>query len=299
MPALNYKHLHYFWSVAKHGGVARAGERLHVTPQSISGQLRLLEESVGEPLFKRVGRALELTDMGIMVFEYAERMFSAGDELQEALREPPGARQAHFRVGVSNVVGRSLSYRILAPALALENPPRLICQEGKLADLLADLSVNRLDLVISDRPTGTALNVRGFNHLLGQCGVAFLATGPLAAKLKRGFPRSLDGAPMLLHGAESVLRQRLLRWLDAQGIRPRVVAEFDDTALLKAFGEEGAGAFVAPELVASQIARQFEVEIFGRTDEVIDQIYAISGERRITHRAVAAISDAARNVTFA
>ncbi len=299
MAALNYKHLHYFWVIAKSGGVARASERLHVTSQSISGQIRLLEESVGEPLFRRSGRNLELTDMGRMVFEYADRAFSAGEELQEALREPPGARQAHFKVGVSNVVGRSVAYRILQPALALSQPPRLICHEGRLADLLADLSVHRLDLVISDRPMDTNLNVRGFNHLLGESGVAFLASPALAKRLRPKFPQSLDGAPMLLHGEDSALRPRLMRWFDQQRVRPRIVAEFDDTALLKAFGQEGAGAFVSPLLVADQIAAQFEVERFGESVEIIDQIYAISGERRLTHRAVVAISQAARNVTYA
>lgn len=299
MRALNYKHLHYFWTIAKAGGVGKASERLHVTPQSISGQMRLLEDAIGEPLFRRAGRNLELTDTGRMVLEYAERVFAAGEELQAALRQPLGARQSDFRVGVSNVVGRSTSYKILQPALALDRPPRLICREGRLADLLAELSVHRLDLVISDRPMDASLNVRGFNHLLGESGVAFLAAPALAAQLKRGFPKSLDGAPVLLHGEESALRKRLLRWFDQHDIRPRVVAEFDDTALLKAFGKEGAGFFVAPELVSAQIEREFEVKRFGQAGEVIDQIFAISGERRLTHRAVLAISRAARDITFA
>jgi len=299
MRSLNYKHLNYFWTIAKAGGVAKASERLHVTPQSISGQMRLLEEAIGEPLFRRAGRNLELTDTGRMVLEYAERVFAAGEELQAALRQPLGTRQSDFRVGVSNVVGRSMTYRILQPALALEHPPRLICREGRLADLLAELSVHRIDLVISDRPMDASLNVRGFNHLLGECGIAFLAAPALAARLRRGFPGSLDGAPALLHGEDSALRKRLLRWFEQRDIRPRVVAEFDDTALLKAFGQEGAGFFVAPAVVAAQIEQQFDVRRIGETDEVNDQIFAISGERRLTHPAVLAISRAARDITFA
>lgn len=299
MAHLNYKHLHYFWAIAKAGGVARASERLHVTPQSISGQIRLLEGSIGAPLFRRSGRNLELTETGRMVFEYADRAFSAGEELQDALRRSPGARQAQFRVGVSNVVGRSLSYRILQPALAMPQPPRLVCREGRLPELLADLAVQRLDLVISDRPMDTHLNVRGFNHLLGESGVAFLASPALANRLRKGFPQSLEGAPMLLHGEDSALRQRLMRWLDQRRLRPRIVGEFDDTALLKAFGQEGAGAYIAPMPVAEEICAQFKVKRFGTSMEVIDQIYAISGERRITHPAVVAISQAARNVTYA
>lgn len=299
MSTLNFKHLHYFWYIVKAGGLLKASEQLHVTPQSISGQIRQLEDSIGEPLFQRSGRGLEMNDMGRMVFEHADKMFSAGEELKEALREPAAARQSHFRVGVSNVVGRSIAYRVLQPAIALPQPPRLICHEGRLSDLLADLSVNRLDLVISDRPMDSSVNVRAFNHLLGECGVAMLAAPRLAAKLRRGFPRSLDGAPILLHGESSSVRHRLLRWLDRMKLRPRVVGEFDDTALLKAFAQEGAGVFVSPSLVADEICAQIGVEKVANLDEVVDQIYAISTERKLTHRAVVAISQVARDVTFA
>jgi LysR family transcriptional activator of nhaA len=298
--ALNYKHLHYFWTIVKAGGVARAAERLHVTPQSISGQIRLLSEAIGEPLLRRAGRNLELTDSGRLVFEYADRAFGAFAELQGALAGAPGARhQPQFRVGVSNVLGRSVAYSLLRPALLLPQPPRLICRDGRLPDLLGELALHRLDLVLSDRPMDTSLNVRAFNHLLGECGITFLAAPTLARRLRGGFPRSLDGAPMLLHGESSALRPRLERWFEQHHVQPRIVAEFDDTALLKAFAQEGAGAFGALTLVADQIAKQYALTAVGRTDEIVEQVYAISTERRVTHPAVLAISRTARNEAFA
>ncbi len=298
MPALNYKHLHYFWTIVKCGGVARAAEKLHVTPQSISGQMKLLAEQIGEPLMRRTGRTVELTEAGRFVFEYADRAFGAFEELQGALTDAPGARQT-FRVGVSNVLGRSVAVAMLRPALQLHQPPRMICRDGRLPDLLGELAVHRLDLVLSDRPMDTSLNVRAFNHLLGECDVTFLAAPALARRVRGRFPQSLDGAPMLLPGESSALRPRLERWFEQHRVRPRIVAEFDDTALLKAFAQEGIGVFAALTLVADQIAKQFEVTPIGRVDEIVEQVYAISTERRVTHPAVLAISQTARNEAFA
>jgi LysR family transcriptional activator of nhaA len=299
LASLNYKHLHYFWTIVKCGGVARAAEKLHVTPQSISGQMKLLAEQIGEPLMRRTGRTVELTEAGRFVFEYAERAFGAFEELQGALADSPGARQATFRVGVSNVLGRSVAVAMLRPALQLDQPPRLICRDGRLPDLLGELAVHRLDLVLSDRPMDTSVNVRAFNHLLGECDVTFLAAPALARRLRGRFPQSLDGAPMLLPGESAALRQRLERWFEQQRVRPRVVAEFDDTALLKAFAQEGVGVFAALTLVADQIVKQFEVTPVGRVDGIVEQVYAISTERRVTHPAVLAISRTARNEAFA
>jgi LysR family transcriptional activator of nhaA len=298
MPSLNYKHLHYFWTIVKAGGVARAAEKLHVTPQSISGQMKLLGEQIGEPLMRRTGRTVELTEAGRFVFEYADRAFGAFEELQGALTDAPGARQT-FRVGVSNVLGRSVALAMLRPALQLDQQPRIICRDGRLPDLLGELAVHRLDLVLSDRPMDTSLNVRAFNHLLGECDVTFLAAPALARRLRGRFPQSLDGAPVLMPGDTSTLRARMDRWFEQQRVRPRVVAEFDDTALLKAFAQEGHGVFAALTLVADQIAKQFEVTPIGRVDEIVEQVYAISTERRVTHPAVLAISRTARNEAFA
>jgi LysR family transcriptional activator of nhaA len=297
--ALNYKHLHYFWTVVKTGGVVRAAEKLHVTPQSISGQLKLLGDAIGEPLLRRTGRGVELTDAGRFVFDYAERAFGAFEELQGALSNRPGTRQGAFRVGVSNVLGRSVAYSLLRPALLLPQPPRLICRDGRFSDLMGELALHRLDMVLSDRPMDSSHHVRAFNHLLGECDVTFLAAPTLAKRLRGRFPQSLDGAPMLMHGESSALRPRLERWFEQHRIRPSVVAEFDDTALLKAFAQEGAGVFAALTLVAEQIARQFEVTPIGRSEEIVEQVYAISTERRVTHPAVLAITRTARNEAFA
>jgi LysR family transcriptional activator of nhaA len=269
-----------------------------VTPQSISGQLRLLDESLGMRLLRRAGRGVELTEGGRLVFEFADRAFSAGEELVETLRAGRGDAQRVFRVGVSNVLGRSVACSILSPALAIAEPPRLVCREGRLPDLLAELAVHRLDMVLSDRPMDTTVSVRGFNHQLIDCGITVLAEPGLKRRLKGRFPRCLDGAPWLLHGEDSAVRPRLLRWFEAEGIRPRVVAEFDDTALLKAFAKEGVGVFAAPALVATEICESLGVVPVGSTDEVREQAFAISGERRLSHPAVLAISEAARQTPY-
>lgn len=293
MKQLNYKHLHYFWMVARSGGVGRAGEQLHVTPQSISTQMRQLESAIGRPLWRRAGRKLELTDTGHLVLDYAERLFSVGEALKDALRGR-GQAGVPFRVGVTGSVVKVVAYRVIEPALQLQPRPRLLCREGRFNELLALLAVHELDLVLSDRAMPSAMNVRGFNHLLLEGGVTFLATAALARPLVAGFPASLNGAPMLLPSGDSAVRPRLDAWFDRLGIAPQVVADFDDTAVMKAFGQGGAGVFPMPTMVAAETAAQFKVIPVGRTDEVVYQLYAVSTERQITHPAVAAIRDAAR-----
>lgn len=298
MGLLNYKHLHYFWAVAKAGGIARAGERLHVTPQTISGQISLFEEVLGHKLFTRVGRRLELTDAGRAALSYADEIFTLGEELEDVLRHRPGGRLLQFRVGVADVVPKSVTYRLLEPALRLPEPLRMVCHEGKLAGLLADLAVHRLDIVLADSPMPANVDVRGYSHLLGECGLTFFATAALARRRKGGFPRCLDGAPLLLPGEDAVVRSKLMRWFDKEQIRPQIVGEFDDSALLKAFGQAGAGVFAAPSAIAQQVRRQYGVVAIGSTEAVTEQFYAISVERRLTHPAVVAISSAARQDLF-
>ncbi|MFW2371614.1 MAG: transcriptional activator NhaR [Gammaproteobacteria bacterium] len=291
---INYKHLHYFWVVAKEGGIARASEYLHITPQTISGQLSLLEESLGEALFNRVGRNLELTEAGRLASSYADEIFSLAGELEEVVRNLPDGRPLVFKVGVADVVPKSIAYRLLAPSLKLSEPLRIVCRENSIDSLLAELALHKIDLVISDGPIPQGVNVSGFNHQLGECGITFFAVPQLADKLNEDFPQSLNGAPMLLPGEMTVVHSRLLKWFDKLHIHPRIVGEFDDSALMKAFGQAGAGVFIAPTPITAEVEKQYGVVVIGQTDEVLEQFYAISVERKISHPAVAAITETAR-----
>jgi LysR family transcriptional regulator, transcriptional activator of nhaA len=296
---VNYKHLHYFWTVAREGGVARASERLHLTPQTISGQLRLLEEHLGVELFARVGRNLELTETGRLVLSYADEIFSLGGELEEAIHQLPDGRPSLFRVGVVDVVPKSIAHRILKPALQMPEPVRMICREASLDTLLAELAVHRLDLVLADRPIPPTVSTRGFSHKLGECAISFFATEKLEKKLKGDFPRCLDGVPLLLPGSGTQLRSGIDRWLDKHRIHPRVIAEFDDSALMKAFGREEAGVFIAPAAIEAEVEWQYRVRAIGRVDAVKEHFYAISVERRVTHPVVSTVVEAAREALFA
>lgn len=298
MPALNYKHLRYFWVVAKAGGIARAAEQLHLTPQSVSGQLTTLEATLGVQLLRRSGRKVELTEVGRRALRYADEIFGIGDELLEMLRGAPSAPALTFKVGIADVVPKTVAFRLVEPALRMPDAVRLVCREGPLDAMLAELAVHRLDLVIADRPMPPTTSVRGFNHFLGDSAIAVFAAPQLAAGLSGGFPRCLDDAPLLLPGPDVAIRPRLMHWFDEQRVRPRVVAEFDDGALMKAFGRAGAGVFVAPAATADPVCRQYGVQVIGTIDAVREQLYAITTQRRLTHPAVVAISQVAREELF-
>jgi LysR family transcriptional activator of nhaA len=292
MANINYKHLHYFWVVAKTGSIARASEQLHVTPQTISGQLSLFEDIQGEALFEKAGRNLELTEAGRLVLAYAEEIFSLGQELEQLLQHHPTERTVQLRVGVSDAVAKAVAYKLLAPALSLPQTLKINCREGKLDDLLTELARHKLDIVITDTPMSPATKVRGFNHPLGECGLSFFATKALRAAHPQSFPACLDGAPVLLPGEDSALRSRLLHWFELQGVRPRIAGEFDDSALMSAFGEAGVGFFAKPSAIADMVMRQYDLELVGSTEEIQEQFYAITVQRKITHPAVLAISQA-------
>lgn len=296
---INYKHLRYFWVVAREGGVARASERLHLTPQTISGQLSLLEKHLGVDLFSRVGRNLELTDSGRLVLSYADEIFSLGGELEEVLNQLPDDRPQLFRVGVVDVVPKSIAHRVLQTALQMPEPVRMVCREASLDVLLAELAVHRLDLVLADRTIPPTISMRGFSHKLGECAVSFFATEKLIKKLTGDFPRCLDGAPILLPSSGTQLRSGIDKWLDKHRIHPRMVAEFDDSALMKVFGQQGVGVFIAPAAIEAEVELQYQVSAIGRVDEVQERFYAISVERKVTHPVVSAVVEAARESLFA
>ncbi len=295
---INYKHLHYFWVVAREGGIARASERLHLTPQTISGQLGLLEKHLGVALFNRVGRRLELTETGRLVLSYADEIFSLGGELEEATHLLPDGRPQLFRVGVVDVLPKSIAHRILQPALQMPEPVRMICREASLDTLLAELAVHRLDLVLADRPIPSTVSTRGFSHKLGECAVSFFATSKLKRKLKGDFPDCLDGAPLLLPGNGTQLRSGIDQWLDKHHLNPRTIAEFDDSALMKVFGQGGAGIFIAPAAIEAEVEWQYQVIAIGQINAVKERFYAISVERRVTHPVVSAVVEAARESLF-
>lgn len=292
--SLNYKHLRYFWTVAKAGSIARASKLLHLTPHAISAQLATLEASLGATLFHRVGRGLELTEAGERILGHADEIFALGDRIVELMRDENLNIGQPFRIGIADSMPKSVVYRLIEPALQLDAAPRMICREGRLENLLGELAVHRLDIVLADRPLPPGISVRGYSHLLGDSPLSVFASPALAATLSGGFPALLDRAPFLLPGEDVAHRPALLQWLERKDVHPRIVAEFDDGALMKAFGQAGAGLFVAPTAIAAYVCEQYKVIELGRIDKVREQIYAITTERKLTHPAMLAISQRAR-----
>lgn len=295
---LNYKHLQYFLQVAKSGSVNRASEKLHLTPQTLSGQIKGFEERLGVALFQRSGRKLELTEAGRLALSYADEIFRIGAELEEALGESPGARMTPFRVGISDAVPKTISHRLLMPALGLDEPVKLICREDRLERLVAELAIHRLDIVLANKPMPSNVDVKGYSHPLGECGVAFFANKALAKKMGADFPENLDAMPLLLPGEDSALRVPLLRWLEKKGVNPRIAGEFDDSALMKSFGEAGLGIFPSPAVIADEVIRHYQVTLIGQTDEIREHYFAITVERHVRHPAVLAMSETAHSELF-
>lgn len=277
----------------------RAGEQLHTTPQTLSGQIKLLEDNLGRKLFRKQGRQLELTEDGRKALSYADDIFALGSELREAMTNTQaGVRTLEFRVGVADSVAKSVAYRLIEPALSIDEPVRLIGSEGKFPDLLAQLALHRLDLVIADEPLSKRISVKAFNHALGTTPMSFFCTAKLRDTLKGRFPQCLHQAPMLIQGAASSVRQQLDGWLVKQKIQPRVVGEFDDGALMTAFGREGRGVFMSPTILEKETVAHYGVQVLGRTDELVEEFFAVSVERRISHPCVAAITQNARGRLF-
>ena len=294
MDWLNYHHLYYFWMVAKEGTIARACEKMRLAQPTISGQLRQLEESLGEKLFAKSGRKLALTETGQVVFRYAEEIFPIGHELMDVLRGRPQGRPARFLVGISDVMPKLIAFRVLQPVLQMQQPIHLVCFEGSTEELLLKLSAHGLDMILTDAPIAAPSRVRAYNHDLGASGVSFCASPTLAVRFRKNFPASLDGAPFLLPLKGSALRRSLDHWFEVNHIRPQIIGEFEDSALLKVFGQAGAGVFAAASAVEREIKEQYRSVIIGRADGIEERFYAVSFERRLKHPAVLAVSEAAR-----
>ena len=290
---LNYHHLLYFWVVAREGSIAAATRKLNLTQPTISSQLRLLEESLGEKLFEKAGRGLMLTEAGKIALRYADEIFALGRELRDTLRDRPTGRPARMTVGIADVVPKLVAYRILRPAFEAGAQVEVICREASSETLLALLAQHEVDLVLTDAPASGA-PLRAFNHFLGESGTTLFAAPALAIEARKDFPRSLAGAPLLLPGAGTQLRHALELWLDANAIEPRRVGEFDDLALMIAFGRGGTGIFPAPTAIEDEIESQYGVRIVGRLSEVKERFYAVSAERKVKNPIVAAITTRAR-----
>lgn len=297
MQWFNYHHLLYFWVVAREGGLGPASKVLRLARPTLSGQIHALEERFGGALFERSGRKLVLTDFGRLVFRYADEIFTVGRELLDTIEGRATGGPVRLDVGIVDVLPKLVVRRLLEPALHAEQPVRLVCHEDRYDRLLARLALHELDVVLADAPIPAGSSIRAFNDLLGECGVTFFAGGNLA-RHRRGFPRSLDGAPLLLPLEGSSLRRSLDQWFSSIDVRPRVIAEFEDSALLKVFGADGAGLFAAPTAVEDQVLHQYRVKVVGRVEEVRERFYAVSVERRLKHPAVVAISEAARRELF-
>ncbi len=298
MQRINYQHLFYFWNVACEESITRASEKLHLAQPTISGQLAEFERTIGEKLFHREGRKLTLTETGRVVFNYAEEIFSLGKELTNTLNGRPTGRAMRLTVGVADALPKLIAYRLIEPALRLPEPSQILCYEDKAERLLAEISLQGIDLVLSDIPLTPVSGARAFNHLLGECAVTVFGAPTLAAVYRPEFPRSLSGAPILLPTGNTALRRSLDQWFDSEGINPRVQAEIEDSALLKTFGSGGVGLFVAPSVVEIEIMRQYDVEIVGRIEAVQERFYAITRRSKLKHPAMTAILENARENLF-
>ncbi len=298
MDWLNYHHLYYFWTVARTGSVTKASAELLLAPPTVSAQIKRLEDSLGERLFERSGRRLVLTEAGQLALRYAEEIFSTGREMQDALKGRPTGRPSKLLVGIADVLPKIIVHRMLEPAFHLNEPVQLICREDPPDRLLADLATQGMDLILTDSPMSPAMRVRAFNHLLGECGVGFYGTQRLVTRYRRGFPRSLDGAPVLLPTESASLRAELDQWFQEKGVRPHVVGEFDDFSLLRTFAEKGLGVFASPLVLDAEMHRS-RLGRLGRAEPIRSRFYGISVEKKIKNPAVVAICETARQELFA
>jgi LysR family transcriptional regulator, transcriptional activator of nhaA len=294
MEYLNYHHLRYFWAVAKEGGLTKAAAKLHVSQPTISAQIRALEGVLGEKLFRRAGRNLALTDTGQHVLGFAEEIFLLGQDLLNSVKQRPTTRPLRLYLGVADALPKLVTCRIIEPVFRLPQPVQVSCWETRVSDMLLELAAYRMDVVLADEPASSGVPPNVFNHFLGESDVTFCAVPALAARLRRGFPKSLHGAPALLPMSNSGLRRSLERWFQARGVRPRLVGEFEDPALVNILALQGLGFMSVPSIVAKEVVRRYGFRLIGGTKECQQQFYAITAERKLTHPAVVAITSGAR-----
>ncbi|GAA5315538.1 MAG: transcriptional activator NhaR [Candidatus Pelagadaptatus aseana] len=291
---LNYNHLRYFYAVATEGSIVKASESLHVSPQTISGQVSVFEDYLGVSLFDRKGKRLVLNSMGKVVFSYAEDIFALGTELQQCIKHQ-GAEQAfEFCAGVIDVIPKTLAVQILEKSFELEGDTKLLCREGDFGSLLSELALNKLDFILSDRPLTPGVAIKAYSHFLGECGLSFYAAPDTAELLRVDFPESLNQCPFLICGDKSSQKINLQAWFDRENIAPNIVGEFDDSAMMKYFGQSGYGVFCTPEIIEDHVTQQYGVEVIGRTREVTERFYAISPERKVKHPGVKLLIDTAQ-----
>lgn len=298
MDWLNYHHLHYFWTVAKEGTVTAAAKELHVARTTVTAQVRELEKSAGAKLFRKSGRYLELTEFGQHVFQYAQEIFSIGRELTDFMKTGVPGMSKKFVVGMPDVVPKLVAFELLKPAIQHPEGFQIVCYEGKLPQLMADLALHKLDLIISDSVAPPTVDVRAYSHRLGQCGLSFLAVPELARKHRRKFPWSLNGAPLCLPTEHTAVRRSLNHWMDDNDLHPKIVAEFEDSALLKVFGQSGLGIIPIPTAIEKEVKTQYGMQLVGRVEDVVDRFFAISVEKRVHHPAALAIVKQARSKIF-
>ncbi|MCL2639965.1 MAG: transcriptional activator NhaR [Phycisphaerales bacterium] len=298
MPFLNYHHLMYFWTVAREGGVARAAEKLHLSSPTISAQIHELEEALGEKLFERRGRSLVMTEVGQIVYKYADDIFNLGRELLDAVKLGPGTRPQKLTVGISDALPKFIASALLEPAMQLEPSCSVAAYEGKIENLIAQLAAFRIDLILSDTPLSAGQQLRAYNHLLGEGGVMFFGSKNLAAKYTKNFPQCLEGAPVFLPTRNTSLRRNLDQFFDSHQIHPRILGEFEDAAMLRAFGETGRAMFPASTLIEQELVRLNTLKSIGQVEGIRERFYAISPERKLKHPAVVAICAVARKEFF-
>ena len=296
---LNFHHLRYFWTVARKGGVRKAADELHVSQPSISAQLRLLEDSLGEKLFKRSGRSLVLTEMGHLVLTYADEIFSAGRELMSAVKQRPGGRLLRLNVGMTDSISKLMGFEFLKPALSFSEPVHVVCRMAAIEVLVNQLQAHRLDIVLADEPASSSLKAKTFNHRLGRSGVTFCAVPAIAKKLRRNFPQSLNGATALLPTENMGIRAVLETWFDTKGIHPRLLGEYEDSALMVFCATAGRGFTVVPTVVAREVLKHWGLRVIANVDECGTEFYAITAERRVKNPAALAITEHAYSELFA